>query len=537
MTKDELKKIIRLEYRKQLTNNDSAKANEVKALWNEVDNANFENPAAVDTWVKSNHGKLSKFGLDANEEIDKILQKSDKEIYGKIPELQDKEYLDKLDKFSIAKLRSDARKNGFSSVQEYIDAAYKFKADREFMKSFEPDPNAGKIDKAREWLAKNFYPNAYEAAKNQPVYGTSENNKIEKSLIADQILNAVAVGTAPIGGLFKQLALGGGTALASEVAGKYFSNKDIDPLQVGIGAGVGAFGGRIAGKSGGDLIKGAAGRLGITPTGNTAGKAIYGLGDVLEGAAIDPKEEIAMARKASKKYLGPTQAERVGEEVLNNQKAEYENYLTKVKNSKKLTEAEKDEEVKIVNDILKYLDPEMTEIEMRTGDTKLQNYLKDKLADPEKYSELLKKSGKVYPIKSQKDYWRQSLKNELPTPENVKLHKDILEYSDPKFNAFKSDLDLLKLDKPIIALEGQTGIPFRKAWAEPKFSSTLRTMLQGGSMLGARKSREMDEDDTVSIYNAIVKNKPEDVERYNSGLDNNLTPYEKDIIQKFYIGK
>jgi len=51
MTKDELKKIIRLEYRKQLTNKDSAKANEVKALWNEVDNANFENPAAVDTWV------------------------------------------------------------------------------------------------------------------------------------------------------------------------------------------------------------------------------------------------------------------------------------------------------------------------------------------------------------------------------------------------------------------------------------------------------------------------------------------------------
>ena len=524
MTKDELKKIIRLEYRKQLTNNDSAKANEVKALWNEVDNANFENPAAVDTWVKSNHGKLSKFGLDANEEIDKILQKSDKEIYGKIPELQDKEYLDKLDKFSIAKLRSDARKNGFSSVQEYIDAAYKFKADREFMKSFEPDPNAGKIDKAREWLAKNFYPNAYEAAKNQPVYGTSENNKIEKSLIADQILNAVAVGTAPIGGLFKQLALGGGTALASEVAGKYFSNKDIDPLQVGIGAGVGAFGGRIAGKSAGDLIKGAAGRLGITPRGNAAGKVIYGAGDVLEGAAIDPKEEIAMARKASKKWLGPTTKEMK------------EKNIPKINKDPNLTPEQKVDELALLDD-LENIDPEKTVIEARIGAKESQNHLKKMLADPEKYGEQLKKSGDFYPIKSQKDYWRQSLKNELPTPENIKLHKDILEYSDPKFNAFKSDLDLFELDQPIIALEGQTGIPFRKAWAEPKGSSTLRTMLQGGSMLGARKSREMDEDDTASIYNAIVKNKPEDVERYNSGLDNNLTPYEKDIIQKFYIGK
>jgi len=249
---------------------------------------------------------LANFGLDANEEIDKILQKSDKEIYGKIPELQDKEYLDKLDKFSIAKLRSDARKNGFSSVQEYIDAAYKFKADREFLKSFEPDPNASKIDKVREWTVKNFYPNAYEAAKNQQVYGTSENNKIRNSLIADQILNAAAIGSGPIGGLFKQMALGGGIAAASEGAGKYFSNKDIDPLQVGLGAGVGAFGGRIAGKSAGDIIKGTAARLGITPRGNAAGKVIYGAGDVLEGAAIDPKEEVAMARKASEKYLGPT---------------------------------------------------------------------------------------------------------------------------------------------------------------------------------------------------------------------------------------
>ena len=112
-----------------------------------------------------------------------------------------------------------------------------------------------------------------------------------------------------------------------------------------------------------------------------------------------------------------------------------------------------------------------------------------------------------------------------------------MKYSDQKFNAFKSDLSLLDLDKPVIALEGQTGIPFRKAWAEPKGSSSLRTMLQGGSLLGARKSRAMDDDDTESIYNSIVKNKPEDVERYNSGLANNLTPYEKDIIQKFYIGK
>ena len=514
MTKDDLKKIIRLEYRKQLTNKDSEKANEVKALWNEVDNANFESPAAIDTWVKANTGKLANFGLDANEEINEILQKSDKEIYGKIPELQDKEYLDKLDKFSVAKLRSDARKNGFSTVQEYIDAAYKFKADREFMKSFEPDPNAGKIDKVREWTVKNFYPNAYEAAKNQPVYGTSGNNKIIKSLIADQILNAVAVGTAPIGGLFKQLALGGGTALASEAAGKYFSNKDIDPLQVGLGAGVGAFGGRIAGKSGGDLIKGAAGRLGIKPTGNTAGKAIYGLGDVLEGAAIDPKEEVAMARKASKKWLGPTQKEL------------WEKEIERIKKDPTLWQSQKAAKIKNLRDNIKAVGPTTTRTEIITESTELQSKLKDLLADPKKFD------------KEIKDYWRESLKNQLPTEENIKVHKDIIKYADPEFNAFKSsDLPLLEVEKPFIELEGKTGVPFRKAWSEPKFSSSLRTMLQGGSMLGARKSREMDEADTASIYNAILENKPEDVERYNSGLDNNLTPYEKDIIQKFYIGK
>ena len=148
----------------------------------------------------------------------------------------------------------------------------------------------------------------------------------------------------------------------------------------------------------------------------------------------------------------------------------------------------------------------------------------EKLANPENQKEI-------------KNYWRQSLKNQLPTEENIQLNKDILKYSDPKYNAFKSDLPVYEVDKPIIALEGQTGIPFRKAWAEPKFSSSLRTMLQGISQLGARKSREMDEDDTESIYNSILENKPEDVEKYNSGLKNNLTPYEKDIIQKFYIGK
>jgi len=176
-------------------------------------------------------------------------------------------------------------------------------------------------------------------------------------------------------------------------------------------------------------------------------------------------------------------------------------------------------------------------LELRTGDNTQQALWRDMIANPEEYRSLRKKYGDFIPIKSQKDYWRQSVKNELPTPENIKLHKDVVKYSDPDFNAFKSDLDLLKLDKPIIEIESKTGVPFRKAWAEPKFSSTLRTMLQGGSMLGARKSREMDEADTVSIYNAILENKPEDVERYNSGLDNNLTPYEKDIIQKFYIGK
>lgn len=521
MTSQELLKILSLKINDLEKYGDSAKANELDVLWNELVDAKIVNPSDVDTWVKSKGAELAKFGLDSNEDIDKILVKSDKEIYGKIPELQDKEYLDKLDKFSIAKLRSDARKNGFSSVQDYIQAAYKFKADREFMKSFEQDPNAGKIDKAREWVVKNFYPNAYEAAKNQPVYGTSENNKIGKSLLADQILNAAAIGSGPIGGLFKQMALGGGISLASEGAGKYFSNKDIDPTQVALGAGLGAFGGRIAGKSGGDLIKGAAGRMGIRPTGNTAGKAIYGLGDVLEGAAIDPKEEVAMARKASKKWLGKTQNEVWTEDI------------DRVLNDPKLTAAQRAEEfnkigenIKYINENVKEIGPNTTGAELLKIDEDELTLLKDKLANPENVKEI-------------KDYWRRSLKNKLPTDENIKINKDIVKYSDPDYNAFKSaDLEsLYEVDKPIIALEGQTGIPFRKAWAEPKYSSLLRSTLQSGSQLGARKSREMDDDDTVSIYNAIVKNKPEEVERYNSGLDNNLTPYEKDIIQKFYIGK
>lgn len=515
MTSAELSKIIRLQRQKEIKAGDSAKAKELEDLWNDLYNAKIQNPSDVDTWVKSKGSQLAKFGLDSNEEIDKILVKSDKEIYGKIPELQDKEYLDKLDKFSIAKLRSDARKNGFSSVQDYIQAAYKFKADREFMKSFEQDPNAGKIDKARAWVVKNFYPNAYEAAKNQQVYGTkSDNNKIRNSLIADQILNAAAIGSGPIGGLFKQMALGGGIAAASEGAGKYFSNKDIDPTQIALGAGLGAFGGRIAGKSGGDLIKGAAGRLGIKPQGNTAGKFIYGLGDVLESAAIDPKEEVAMARKASKKWLGPTQKELLEKDI------------ERIKKDPTLWQSQKAAKIKNLRDYIQAVGPTTTRTEIITGSPKLQSKLKDKLADPKKFD------------KEIKDYWRESLKNQLPTKENIKVHKDIIKYSNPEFNAFKSsDLPLLEVEKPFIELEGKTGVPFRKAWAEPKYSSSLRAMLQSGSQLAARKSREMDVDDTVSIYNAIVKDKPDEVEKYNSGLDNNLTPYEKDIIQKFYIRK
>ncbi len=525
MTNQELLKIIAIEQIKNEQANNDTKAKELESLWNELADAKLQSPAEIDTWVKANGGKLAKFGLDANDDIDKILTKSDKEIYGKIPELQDKDYLDNLDKFSLAKLRSDARKNGFPSVQDYIQTAYKFKADREFMKSFEPDPNAGKLEKAREWITKNFYPNAYEAIKNQPVYGTSSNNKILKSYIADQILNAAAIGSAPIGGLFSQMLLGGGNALASELAGKYHSNKDIDPLQVGLGAGLGAFGGRVAGKSGGDVIKGAAARLGLTRQGDNVGKVIYGLGDALEGAAINPKSEVAMARKASKKWLGPTWDEM---KDIN---------TARITNDPKLTAARKAEELKQLDAFVKEVGPNARRVETSKKIEGADELFKEWLADPKKYAEQLQKNAASMPVNSRKDYWRQSLKNQLPTDENVKLHKDILSYSDPEFNAFKLDLPLSELDKPIIALEGQTGIPFRKAWAEPKFSSSLRTMLQGASQLGARKSREMDDDDTESIYNAILKNKPEDVKNYNSGLENNLTPYEKDIVQKFYIRK
>lgn len=525
MTSKELSKIISLERIKNKQANDTAKVKELESLLDELYDSEIVNPADVDTWVKNKGGQLAKFGLDANDEINKILTKSDKEIYGKIPELQDKEYLDNLDKFSIAKLRSDARKNGFPSVQDYIQTAYKFKADREFMKSFEPDPKAGKLEKAQDWITKNFYPNAYEAIKNQPVYGTSSNNKIRNSLIADQILNAAAVGTAPIGGLFKQMLLGGGNALASEVAGKYLSNKDIDPLQVGIGASLGAFGGRVAGKSTGDIIKGAAGRFGLKPQGDNVGKVIYGIGDALEGAAIDPKSEVAMARKASEKWLGPTWGE-----IKDRNTA-------RIMNDPKLTKAQKAEELRQLNALVEEIGPNTRSVETSTRIEGADEQFKEWLADPKKYAKELKNNAASMPVNSQKKYWRQSLKNQLPTEENIQLNKDILKYSDPKYNAFKSDLTLLEVDKPIIALEGQTGIPFRKAWAEPKFSSSLRAMLQGASQLGARKSREMYEDDTVSIYNAILENKPEDVEKYNSGLENNLTPYEKDIIQKFYIGK
>lgn len=525
MTNKELLKIIAAERYKSKQANDSTKAKELESLWNELYDAKLQSPAEIDTWVKSKGDKLAKFGLDANDDIDKILVKSDKEIYGKIPELQDKEYLDKLDKFSIAKLRSDARKNGFPSVQDYIQAAYKFKADREFMKSFEQDPNAGKLEKAQDWITKNFYPNAYEAIKNQQVYGTSSDNKIIKSLIADQILNAAAVGTAPIGGLFKQMLLGGGNALASEVAGKYLSNKDIDPLQVGIGAGLGAFGGRVAGKSAGDLLKGGAARFGLKPQGDNVGKVIYGIGDALEGAAIDPKSEVAMARKASEKWLGPTWGE-----IKDRNTA-------RIMNDPKLTKAQKAEELRQLNALVEEIGPNTRSVETSTRIEGADEQFKEWLADPKKYAKELKNNAASMPVNSQQKYWRQSLKNQLPTDENIQLNKDILKYSDPEYNAFKSDLQLLELDQPIINLESKTGIPFRKAWAEPKFSSSLRTMLQGASQLGARKSREMDEDDIESIYNSILENKPEDVEKYNSGLKNNLTPYEKDIIQKFYIGK
>jgi hypothetical protein len=563
MTNKELLKIIAAERYKSKQANDSTKAQELESLWNELYDAKLQSPAEIDTWVKSNGSKLAKFGLDSNDDIDKILVKSDKEIYGKIPELQDKEYLDKLDKFSIAKLRSDARKNGFPSVQDYIQAAYKFKADREFMKSFEQDPNTGKLEKAQDWITKNFYPNAYEAIKKRPVNDTSSNNNgLPKSFWVDQLLNAAAVGTAPIGGLFKQMLFGGGSALASEVAGKYFSNKDIDPTQVGIGAGLGAFGGRVAGKSAGDLIKGGASRFGIKPNSDNVGKVIYGIGDALEGAAINPKEEVAMARKASKKWLGPTQKERV-DAVRNNpkltaeQKAEalkniYDDATKRlnrpskhvqmldeslaqsraaIQNDPMLTAAQKAEKLGNIDEIYKrakaVLEPEIgpntTMIELKKGNLDTEQSLRELLANQEK---------------ARKDYWKKSLKNQLPTDENIQLNKDILKYTDPDYNAFKSDLQrLYEVDKPIIELESKTGIPFRKAWAEPKFSSSLRTMLQGGSQLGARKSREMDEDDIESIYNSILENKPEDVEKYNSGLKNNLTPYEKDIIQKFYIGK
>lgn len=517
MNQAELLKQIGLAYQKAEERNDTAALQTLEKLY-EAYSTTKDNLAAA---VSKDADLFRSVGLDTNKDISKMIEAKPEEIVKQYSLLKDPAVLENIDSWSQDKWRAMAKANGFSNLKEFINLLYDAKASYDQQKAWQSEadklylPGYGRVNadnfitralgRGQDWAARTFYRNAYEAGKRGE-------DSIAKELTTDQLLNAAAIASPLAPGKFgaplAQAALGAGIAGANEAAGTYLSDADFDLTQLPLGALFGAFGGRAAGKTGGDIIKSTAGRFGLKPKTN---EIIFGIGDTLEDAAIDPTREAEILGKTAKDWL----QKNVDAKSLN----DIISYNVNIKDKK----AAIDKVISEAND----------------APVEVMDWLKaakDKIdAAP------IKDDWKAFNIDYDKNFWRRSIKNDLPTKANV----------DEKMKQYWLTENGSDLEKYMI-VDGQitSRIPgrpyrsptkeefeewvktipeneiYRSSWADDDVNKLVRTALKAGSQEYGTSRERKDADLKAEVEN-IRKRKPEDYEKYVKGEASNLTYAEK----------
>lgn len=520
MNQAELLKQIGLAYQKAEERNDKAAMQTLEKLY-EAYSTTKDNLAAA---VSKDADLFRSVGLDTNKDISKMIEAKPEEIVKQYSLLKDPAVLENIDSWSQDKWRAMAKANGFSNLKEFINLLYDAKASYDQQKAWQSEadklylPGYGRVNAdnfitralghGQDWAARTFYRNAYEAGKRGE-------DSIAKELTTDQLLNAAAIASPLAPGKFgaplAQAALGAGIAGANEAAGTYLSDSDFDLTQLPLGALFGAFGGRAAGKTGGDIIKSGAGRLGLKPKSDNISTFIFGIGDTLEDAAIDPTREAEILGKTAKDWL----QKNVDAKSLN----DIISYNVNIKDKK----AAIDKVISEAND----------------APVEVMDWLKaakDKIdAAP------IKDDWKAFNIDYDKNFWRRSIKNDLPTKANV----------DEKMKQYWLTANGTDLEKYMI-VDGQitSRIPgrpyrsptkeefeewvktipeneiYRSSWADDDVNKLVRTALKAGSQEYGTSRERKDADLKAEVEN-IRKRKPEDYEKYVKGEASNLTYAEK----------
>lgn len=521
MNQAELKKAIYLAYDRAEKSGDTSAMKALEELYNKYSKESIDNLYAA---VSKDAKLFSEAGLDTNKDISKMIDAKPEEIVKQYSLLKDPAVLENIDSWSQDKWRAMAKANGFSNLKEFINLLYDAKASYDQQKAWQSEadklylPGYGRVNadnsitralgRGQDWAARTFYRNAYEAGKRGK-------DNFAKELTTDQLLNVAAIATLPAPGKFKapmvQAALGAGIAGANEAAGSYLSDADFDLMQLPLGALFGAFGGRAVGKAGGDIIKSGAGRFGLKPKSDKISKIIFGIGDTFEDAAIDPGREAEILGKTAKDWL----QKNVDAKSLN----EIISYNVDIKDKKAAID-------KVI-------------AEAKDAPAEVMDWLKsakNKIDDAP-----IKDDWKAFNIDYDKNFWRRSVKNDLPTKVNV----------DEKMKQYWLAVNGPDLEKYMI-VDGQItsripGRPYRSptkeefeewiktipeneiyrhSWADDEVNDIVRTALKAGSQEYGTNRERKDTDLKAEVEN-IRKRKPEDYEKYVKGEASNLTYAEK----------
>ena len=535
MNQAELKKVIYLAYESAEKSGNTSAMKALEELYNKYSKEQIDNLYAA---VSKDAELFSKAGLDTNKDISKMIEAKPEEIVKQYSLLKDPAVLENIDSWSQDKWRAMAKANGFSNLKEFIKLLYDAKASYDQQKAWQSEadklylPGYGRVNadnsitralgRGQDWAARTFYRNTYEAGKRLPTgIPSSKKEKEEedsiakefaKELTTDQLLNVAAIASpiAPgrLGAPLAQAALGAGIARANEAAGAYLSDADFDATQLPLGALFGAFGGRAAGKTGGDIIKSTAGRFGLKPKTN---KIIFGIGDTLEDAAIDPVREAEILGKTAKDWLQKNVDAKSLNEILS--------YNVNIADKK----AAIDKVIAEAND----------------APAEVMDWLKaakDKIdAAP------IKDDWKAFNIDYDKNFWRRSIKNDLPTKANVdeKMKQYWLTENGPdleKYMIVDGQVTSRIPGRPYRSPtkeefeEWVKTIPeneiYRSSWADDDVNDLVRTALKAGSQEYGTSRERKDTDLKAEVEN-IRKRKPEDYEKYVKGEASNLTYAEK----------
>ena len=530
MNQAELRKQIRLAYQNAEKKNNTADMQKLDSLYR-IYKIPKDNLAAA---VSKDADLFRSVGLDTNEDISKMIEAKPEEIIKQYSLLKDPAVLENIDSWSLDKWRAMAKANGFSNLKEFINLLYDAKASYDQQKAWQSEvdklylPGYGRVNadnsitrtlgRGQDWVARTFYRNTYEAGKRLPT-GIPDSKKkeasIAKELATDQLLNVAAIASpgarGRLGAPLAQAALGAGIAGANEAAGVYLSDADFDAMQLPLGALFGAFGGRAVGKTGGDIIKSGAGRMGLKPKSDNFSTFIFGIGDTLEDAAIDPVREAEILGKTAKDWL----QKNVDTKSLN----DIISYNVNIKDKKAAIDkviAEANDAPAEVIDWLKAA--------------------KDKIdAAP------IKDDWKAFNIDYDKNFWRRSIKNDLPTKANVdeKMKQYWLTENGPdleKYMIVDGQVTSRIPGRPYRSPtkeefeEWVKTIPeneiYRSSWADDDVNDIVRTALKAGSQEYGTSRERKDSDLKAEVEN-IRKRKPEDYEKYVKGEASNLTYAEK----------